>query len=607
MNAPNEHPIAAPVSEDELWLAFARAGTTEQLCRSWIGILCGMVSGARAGLVLLQDIDGSYAPIAAWPEAVDLSYLAPIAQKSLTQQQGAVERGDASIQFAYPLASAGNPFGAVVLELALVDEAALTRAMRLAHWGVGWLIDVHNRRALGEQAARLENSAFLFDLLLAVVAEPDFGKAGLAAVNRLAQRFNCHQVQLGVERGKTVRVSAVSHSAWFDEKANLMNLSAQAMNEAFDQRAAIVVPEVEQGATLITAGLRRYADESGSGALCAIPLEAGQRVAGVWLLERDEPFSAEDLGTLETISMALGPVLDLKELADESLAAHAGRSWKTILRKATDTSRPGLKLAGALAVLVLVFLALFPMHYRVAAQAAVEGMVQRAAVAPFQGYLREAPARAGDIVKQGQVLATLEDRDLKLERVRWESEYEVAVRKEREGMAKDDRVAARIAAAQAAQAHAQLDLVLEKLARVQVTAPFNGIVVRGDLSQELGSPVEQGKVLFELAPLDAWRVILKVDERDIAYLREGAPGEMVLTSMPGRVFAMNVKKITPVSVAEDGRNYFRVEAALPEGAVPLRPGMEGVAKIQSDKRSLLWIATHRLTDWLRLAMWEYLP
>ena len=108
-------------------------------------------------------------------------------------------------------------------------------------------------------------------------------------------------------------------------------------------------------------------------------------------------------------------------------------------------------------------------------------------------------------------------------------------------------------------------------------------------------------------PLDAWRVILKVDERDIAYLREGAPGEMVLASMPGRVYALNVKKITPVSVAEDGRNYFRVEAVLPEGAVPLRPGMEGVAKIQSEKRSLLWIWTHRLTDWLRLAMWEYMP
>jgi multidrug resistance efflux pump len=137
-------------------------------------------------------------------------------------------------------------------------------------------------------------------------------------------------------------------------------------------------------------------------------------------------------------------------------------------------------------------------------------------------------------VRQGQVLAVLEDKDLKLERLRWESELEVSVRKEREAMAKADRVALRLASAQANQARAQLDLTLEKLSRVQVIAPFDGVVVQGDLSQQLGSPVEQGKVLFELAPLDAWRVILKVDERDIAHVRAGQTGELALTSLPGR-------------------------------------------------------------------------
>ncbi|HRI17631.1 MAG TPA: hypothetical protein PL196_03830, partial [Burkholderiaceae bacterium] len=94
------------------------------------------------------------------------------------------------------------------------------------------------------------------------------------------------------------------------------------------------------------------------------------------------------------------------------------------------------------------------------------------------------------MVRQGQVLAVLEDKDLQLERLRWESELEVSLRKEREAMAKADRVALRLASAQANQARAQLDLTLEKLGRVQVTAPFDGIVVQGDLSQQLGSPVD---------------------------------------------------------------------------------------------------------------------
>lgn len=87
----------------------------------------------------------------------------------------------------------------------------------------------------------------------------------------------------------------------------------------------------------------------------------------------------------------------------------------------------------------------------------------------------------------------------------------------------------------------------------------------------------------------------------------GRPGELVLTSLPGRSFPLSVTKITPVSVAEEGRNYFRVEAELSDRALKVRPGMEGVAKIESVPRSLLWIWTHRLTDWLRLTLWQWSP
>lgn len=610
IQARNEETANEPRQEaaTDHWLALAQARTAEQLCQAWLPILCGMLQRVHAGLLLLQDADGSFAPAAVWPEDMDLSYLGDVAQDALVKRQGVVRRDAAGqTRFAYPLASGENLFGAVVLDLYAADDMALTHAMRLLHWGAGWLIDLYNRRSLREQDDRLERSSFLFDLALAALSESDFHKSSLAVVNRLAQRFNCHQVQLGLEKGKTARVAAVSHSAWFDDKANLVNLAAQAMNEAFDQRARVVLPEPEAGATLITAALRRYGEESGSASLCALPLEAGNRVVGVWLLERDEPFTPAELDVLETLGLTLGPILDLKLTAEEGLASHGKRVWEKFLRRVTDTSRPGLKLLAIASALALVFLALYPADYRVSAQAAVEGETQRVAVAPFQGYIREAPARAGDVVKKGQVLALLEDKDLKLERVRWEAELDVALRKEREAMANGDRVALRLASAQANQARAQLDLVVEKLDRVRVAAPFDGVVVRGDLSQELGSPVEQGKVLFELAPLDAWRVILKVDERDIAHVRDGVAGELVLTSLPGQSFPLKVKKVTPVSVAEEGRNYFRVECDLPRGAAKLRPGMEGVGKVEAGERSLLWIWTHRFTDWLTLKAWEWLP
>ena len=71
--------------------------------------------------------------------------------------------------------------------------------------------------------------------------------------------------------------------------------------------------------------------------------------------------------------------------------------------------------------------------------------------------------------------------------------------------------------------------------------------------------------------------------------------------------ALAVERITPISTARDGRNYFRVEAVLEEPGDDLRPGMEGVAKIEVGRRRLMWIWTHELFDWLRLRLWSLLP
>jgi len=65
-----------------------------------------------------------------------------------------------------------------------------------------------------------------------------------------------------------------------------------------------------------------------------------------------------------------------------------------------------------------------------------------------------------------------------------------------------------------------------------------------------------------VAPLDAYRVILKVDKRDIGSVKEGQSGNLVLSGMPGKLLLFTVEKITPVSMVEDGRNYFQVEAKV---------------------------------------------
>ena len=178
---------------------------------------------------------------------------------------------------------------------------------------------------------------------------------------------------------------------------------------------------------------------------------------------------------------------------------------------------------------LLLFLAIASGDFRIDAEAKLEGRVQRVVVAPFDGYIAEAPARAGDIVEEDQLLARLEDRDLKLEHAKWSGERAQLLKSQREALAKHERAEHSILHARREQAEAELALAEEKLARTRLRAPLAGIVVSGDLSQSLGAPIERGEVLFEVAPLDAYRIMLQIDERDIAHVQPGQRGELALS------------------------------------------------------------------------------
>jgi multidrug resistance efflux pump len=203
---------------------------------------------------------------------------------------------------------------------------------------------------------------------------------------------------------------------------------------------------------------------------------------------------------------------------------------------------------------------------------------------------------------------SLDDRDLRLERLKWISQKSQHSREHSEALAEHDRARVKILGAQVEQAAAQIALIEEQLERIKVSAPFDSFVVSGDLSQSLGAPVERGDILFEVAPLDAYRIILKVDERDIGELSVGQTGHLALTGMPGETLPYEVEKITPVSTAEEGRNYFKIEAhLLGDVATTLRPGMQGVGKVDIERRKLIWIWTHKIGQWWRMFLWSWWP
>jgi len=89
---------------------------------------------------------------------------------------------------------------------------------------------------------------------------------------------------------------------------------------------------------------------------------------------------------------------------------------------------------------------------------------------------------------EGPVFAVLDDRELRLERLKWLSQSEQLVRQRDQAMAKRDAAAVQIFGAQVDQSRAQVALLDDQLSRTRVVAPFDGSVVIGDLSQSIGAP-----------------------------------------------------------------------------------------------------------------------
>jgi len=200
-------------------------------------------------------------------------------------------------------------------------------------------------------------------------------------------------------------------------------------------------------------------------------------------------------------------------------------------------------------------------------------------------------------------LVALNDSDLLLERAetlgeirRYQAQAELAE-------ANRDLAELRISQARLQQAEARLELLDHRLSRAEIRAPFDGVVVQGDLRERIGAPVRQGEVLVQLSELKGFYLQIRLAERDVDLIGDHRSGSVVFASRPDLQFPFEIDSVSPAARVGDEGNIFAIRADLKETAYWMTPGMTGVAKIDSGKRTLAWRATHRVVDFIRMRIW----
>ncbi len=623
MNRPEARPsfeIADPRPADAEghWKRFAAATSAEEFCAAWLALQCERVGGVRSAVVVLQPADnGPFVPAASWPEGTRLHPgIAAVVERTIRDGVGVIEAAEgaegaapAALLAGFPVRVEGRVRCAVGMELEPRPERHVQQATRQLQWGSGWLEALLRRAATSQDAFERERAVRTVGLLAAALQRDATKGAALACVTELATLLRCERVALGLRRGGRARLEALSHTAEIDRHANLVRAIEAAMDEAIDQGATIVLPNADAKRPLLTRAHSQLVQDSETGSVLTVPLGHGERFAGALTFERGArmPFGPGVVEFCESVAAVLAPIFDLQERAADTAWQRLRRAAAAQWSRMVGPGHEGFKLASALALLAALFLVFAHGTLRITASSLVEGEVQRAVTAPFGGYVRDSPVRPGDRVAQGAVLARLDDRDLRLEHAKAASQRGQLLNQFREAMASHERAQSRIVGAQIQQIEAHIGLLEEQLARTELAAPIDGIVISGDLSQKLGAPVERGEVLFEVAPLDRYRLVLQVDEHDIDFLRIGMGGQLSLTALPGERFAFTVARLTPVTSAREGHNYYRVEARLDSDTRRLRPGMEGVSKVAAGEHRLIWVWTRAFTDWLRLWLWSLAP
>lgn len=582
------------------------------MVRHVLHLQCRVADGCLRAVVLTREADGGpFRLVTTWPnDAPTTSALRNAATAAIRNRRTAIMASERSSDpaagfiVACPVLHEDTVLGVVAVEFGGSAESRRRAVARAFETCAAALMPM--LRATGAEPD--PQARRILDIVAASVEHVAFDAASRSAMSRLAATGQYEQVTLGfVSRGRS-SICAASGRANVDSRMRVARNMGLAMDEA-----------IAQDATLVYAGNKRDRDHAldahaelvaarGGGALCTIPINRDDRLVGAVLIEHADAqhFDAATTAFCETAVALIGPILFDKHRQDRG---PVGKLISAAAAAANGIRAPQNRwrwVAAAIVAGVLAVPFIASGQYRVTSNASLEGATRRIVASPVDGFVAEAPARAGDIVEAGQLLARLDDRDLKLERLKWSSEKEQLRREYREAMAEHDSSRVTILKARLDRATAQLGLTEERIARAHIIAPMAGVVVAGDLSQSLGAPVEKGQNLFEIAPLDSYRVTLQVDERDIGQLSLGQTGRLALVGLPDRHLAFRLERITPIAKQADGRNFFTVEAKLDENPPLLRPGMDGVGKIDIGERRLAWIWTHRLVDWLRLRAWSWL-
>ncbi len=480
----------------------------------------------------------------------------------------------------------------------------------------------------------------------------DLRETVYVVANEGRRMIGCDRVSVAIKRGNKCRVQAISGQDTIENRSNIVS----ALNRLATRVVAAGEPLWHDGTTedlppQIEEALEEYVDLSYGRNIAVLPLrepqrgsEAEQGAAGQ--VDRDNAHRGEVIGALivEQIESDLPP--DIFHARVDLVYEHGTRAianslshsnlflmpvWRT-LGKSTELFR-GRMLPKTIAVLVaiaLVALGLFfiPMELQLEAEGKLEPQVRRDVFAPIDGEVIEVLADHSSVVKAGDPLIRLRNRQIEMDMTELVGQIQTTTaefnrvrgvltasrrtldqneQKQLQGEEREYEV--RLAALRE-----KLQLQTARAEQLVIRAPIDGIVMSWDVEKTLRSrPVMTGQVLLEIADLSQPLYLeLEMPDKRMGHLDQRIR-EVDQPTLPVR-YVLATHPDEPMQ-AELPRQEVQLRAQVnPEHgstvkmrAIPdreqleqksPRPGAKVIANVQCGKRAAGFVLFHEVYEWL---------
>jgi multidrug efflux pump subunit AcrA (membrane-fusion protein) len=506
---------------------------------------------------------------------------------------------------------------------------------------VGDLCDLAGQYLKNRQMRQMMSQQRLWNQLEtfthAIHGSLDLKEACFAVVNDGKRLVACDRLSVALKVGGRTMIEAVSGQEVVEQRANLIRELTKLCKAVIRSGEDLVYTGNTEGfPPELRDTLEAYVDESGSKAVI------------VTLLHRPELDTTKE-------KVAFGCVV-AEQIGDEmaSTDAHArcevvARHASTALWNASEYDRallPVLKLIGSpwrffrgrtlakiigvLSAIIIVILVLtfVPHRLTIEGKGSLFTELRQNLYAPVAGIIQSVNVTHGQEVHEGDIVATLESKDLEKEFKRLIAEKQASetqkqyldsqangkdVKDEEKAQLKGQAQEAKI---KAESADKQLKIIQEQFESMKIRSPQNGIITTWEPEKTLkGRPVEIGTELLQVAATEGdWEMEVDVPDDDMGPVLEAQsklqkeiaagtkpPGStleayFVPATGPEHKYVGYVRRIAAKAETVEGKHVVKVTVGFTKDVRAeftknqmLRPGAEVRARIQCGDARLAYV------------------